>query len=314
MIANFRLNKRLIKISISVLILIYLFFKIDISAFLLNLSKVNFLYFGLALFVVLLGLLISSLKLSIIFNQFGNKSNFFLFFLIYHTSMFFNSFLPSTIGGDAFKIHSLAKTSSYSKSIMSVLFDRLSGVLALISFAFVGLTATGSLQHIFYFILLSILLVLLLLFVLRTRLKSFFLRVIPKNIDMINLIRSNWNLLLILLKDRGFLFVIFLLSVLFQLCTILAVFLVSLSLDISVPFLYLLKIVPLINLILLLPISINGLGLRESAYIFFLGYVNINAEQAVSVSFLIYILLTLVNISGFISFNLLNSFESKNEN
>ncbi len=57
------------------------------------------------------------------------------------------------------------------------------------------------------------------------------------------------------------------LALIFQFVSILVPYCLSLSLGLRVPFQYFLILVPLVRLAILLPISINGLGIREGAYI-----------------------------------------------
>ncbi len=61
----------------------------------------------------------------------------------------------------------------------------------------------------------------------------------------------------------------------------------SLGLGIEVAFSKLLVIIPLIYLTEMLPISINGLGVRESAFVYFFGLIGNSREEGLALSLLV---------------------------
>ena len=60
--------------------------------------------------------------------------------------------------------------------------------------------------------------------------------------------------------------------------------------------------IPIIMAIQLVPVSLNGLGVREGAYVFFFGSAGLVASQAVAASLLFALLTTLVSLSGGVLF------------
>ena len=70
------------------------------------------------------------------------------------------------------------------------------------------------------------------------------------------------------------------------------------ALGLPVPFGILLLSIPLINLVVLLPISMGGFGVREGTYYFLLSGFGVSAGQAVLLSLAVYVLLVIVAAVG----------------
>ena len=77
-------------------------------------------------------------------------------------------------------------------------------------------------------------------------------------------------------------------SIGFQGVDILASYCFVLGLRIELPFSYFLVLFPIVYLVTVLPISLGGLGVRESILVYFLHQAGVTASDAVSLSFLIY--------------------------
>jgi len=87
----------------------------------------------------LLGFSLVSLRWGILLRPQGVNAPFGQLFLYYFMAAFFNTFLPSTIGGDAVRaIESKKLTGDAGTSVTVIIIERLSGMLALV---FIALTA-----------------------------------------------------------------------------------------------------------------------------------------------------------------------------
>ena len=76
----------------------------------------------------------------------------------------------------------------------------------------------------------------------------------------------------------------------------------AISIGIDVPFIYYCVFLPIIMLILMLPISIGGIGVQEAAYVYFFTPVGMNAEEAVGLSLICYIAVVMWLIIGWITY------------
>ena len=91
---------------------------------------------------------------------------------------------------------------------------------------------------------------------------------------------------------------ILVLSAVFQGGDIAVTFLLARALDLDVPFVALLGVVPLVYLATVLPISLGGLGVREGTLAFLLARYGVAASDAITLSFLVYLNRVLVGSIG----------------
>jgi len=87
-------------------------------------------------------------------------------------------------------------------------------------------------------------------------------------------------------------------SFLFQGVVILVVFLNANALGLSVPVAALAVFVPLISLAGMLPISVNGLGIREALYLLLFGRIGVPADAAVSMALLYFAVTLAASLPG----------------
>lgn len=87
-------------------------------------------------------------------------------------------------------------------------------------------------------------------------------------------------------------------SVVVQLGGIAQVVLIGMGLGIDLPWTFYGCIVPLVSLLTLLPVSLNGMGLREAGYVGLLAPLGVTATQAVALSLLAFTATSLVALVG----------------
>lgn len=127
----------LLKIAISLLLVYFVFTKVDFGEVwgILQKSRPGFIVLALLFFIA--SKVISAFRLNLYFHQLNvfltQKSNLKLYLL----GMFYNLFLPGGIGGDAYKGYLIRKKFKVrTKKVVSVLLlDRLSGMLLLFVYA-----------------------------------------------------------------------------------------------------------------------------------------------------------------------------------
>jgi uncharacterized membrane protein YbhN (UPF0104 family) len=148
----------LLKISISIALLYFVFRKIPFREVTKVWSKVNVSYVILGAFFFLASQIFSTKRLEFYLkaNNFNLsfKNNLELYFL----GMFYNFFIPGGIGGDAYKIYILNKNFGWNaKKITSAIFnDRLSGLLAICILILTFSIFLLPLKWIFFTVLMSI--------------------------------------------------------------------------------------------------------------------------------------------------------------
>jgi len=219
---------------------------------------------------------------------------------------FFNVLLPTAQGGDAMRIYEMAKYSQRAAdSIISVLADRLLGFVALFVICWVSLAAMGwrlleGTNILLIVSLLSLVFILALVSLLNRRLM----------LVLISLTRyaKFWNLesrltrvydsLQKLIKYRRALAHAFWAAIFMQLINIVAIYVTALAVGISLPLSFFLMVVPLIWVIVMVPISVGGLGVREGAFVFFFSQQGISAASAISLSLLFFAQALIIALAG----------------
>ncbi len=215
----------------------------------------------------------------------------------YYVGLFFNNFLLSYIGGDAVRIYDIRKLSGdSSKAISTVVFDRFIGFVLLTSFALFGaLFWHDMLQS--QTVLLSILLIFAswLLFFLILFNERFARKVgnlltyfLPEKINVrLKGIYTNLNSF----KDsKRTLIYIFFISLCIQFLRIFVHYLAALSIGLYGQLKYFFIFIPIIALLVSLPISIGGIGIRESSgAVLFSKVPNFLPEMVVAMEFIAFL-------------------------
>ena len=217
----------------------------------------------------------------------------------YLIGSFLNLFLPSSIGGDAYRIYDVAQYGRAAKSFASVLADRLTGFIALVvlGFAF-GLAGYGALPHKQVFLIPALAMAALLsgiaLLVQRRLLVRIFEATPARRSAKLRAFLD--GLLDSVAEYRrapGLFLRIMGLSFLFQLTAIACILILARALGYDTPALYFFIFVPFISLMEALPITIFGLGLRDGLYVFFFTPVGMTQTAALTLA-LAYVLMTVV--------------------
>jgi glycosyltransferase 2 family protein len=87
-------------------------------------------------------------------------------------------------------------------------------------------------------------------------------------------------------RDHRLMIGVFALAVLFHVVQVGTQILIAWSLDLTIPWPYFFIFVPVVNTAGMLPISLNGVGVRESGYWYFLSLIGTNGEDAIALGLL----------------------------
>ena len=207
---------------------------------------------------------------------------------------FFNNLLPANIGGDVMRGYGLAKyTEENAGAAASVVLDRLIGLSAYMSVAAVSALAVVFLTDRLDLWPLAAVAVLALLalmligaFLISRRISRFISRLLHHGI--LEKIAGIWDSLAAAFELYRFqyrtLAFAFLIGLTGIATTSMVNYVLSLALGGGIPPLYIFLFTPLIALVLIIPISIGGVGLGQVAYPFFYGLVGIPGELAIALS------------------------------
>ena len=218
---------------------------------------------------------------------------------------FFNNFLPTAIGGDIVKAYYAAKkTNNKAGSFAAIVADRLIGFLSVFSIATIGIIFIGkelNNNKIIWVIAMMLVLLILVILILfnKNGLDKFLPNFVVKNSVLINIKKKLSKLqdALNFYKHSAMLLIkAYVFGILMQACTILSIYFFILCLGGDLPILKLFLIIPVVWTISMLP-SLNGLGVREGAFVYFLKG-DIGADVAFMVSMLWLGMIILYSIVG----------------
>ena len=277
-------------ISIGVCLLLFWWMRDKIASTFNALKMTNLKLFSIAFVVNLLGLMICSARFKIVL--FAQKIYFSLIETIRLTfiGVFFNNFLPTSVGGDVVKgYYTSQKTGRTLESFSAVVADRFVGLLTFVLIAFISFLLLGKyidnrIKSTVLIILSTMILVMLALSS-KTLLKKidFLLNKIPffrkkSRLQRLTVILQNYK------NNRRALYNAVVFSLIGQATYIITTYLLAKSLFLSIPLKMFFLFLPIISTLSMLP-SLNGLGIREGAFVYFFGSL-VLPENALALSFL----------------------------
>lgn len=228
----------------------------------------------------------------------------------YMVGIFFNNFLPGVMGGDIVRASDTARPlRSFTKSALTLFVERLTGMAALLILAFfalclIGWDALGNDNIVWILGAVAGLIALIALILFNPRLQKA-IRYLLSFPFMSRILRIAQGIHHAAEAFRGNKQVIawcVLISVLFQINVIFHYFLIGHALEIPVAWYYYFIIIPISLLILMIPASINGIGLREQVFVYFFAQFGVSAAYSISLAWIAFGMVLLQAILGGIVF------------
>jgi uncharacterized protein (TIRG00374 family) len=253
------------------------------------LRRVSWPWLLLAFSLHALGLLFSAYRWQILARAQGDRIPLIFLIKSYLVGTFFNIFLPTRFGGDVVRIWDGSKYSeSVTKSTAIVVVERLTGIMVLFVFALAASLARLDMAREVPVIWAALGLGILGL----SALSLFFLPLtgrllrrgpghglVSKAFERLLVFRS--TILRYRETPAAFVQATFW-AVLLQLNVIVYYVLIGRSLHLKIPAVDYFAFIPLVLLLQIIPVTINGLGLRETAYIQIFAFYGLSAGTAIS--------------------------------
>lgn len=293
--------KNILRILISIIAFVCLikFGKVDLKVAFKYLLKVNPVYFTLAYLSYLATTFLAGVRFYFASRVLGFQKSYLQLIQLNFVGAFFNNFLPTTFGGDALRGYYLKRGShiAMSKAVACIIYERYTGMIVLFwaaSAAFI-LQDFGIISKKVWFLPHE----LELFSHIGSVITIFFIPFLPQ-INNLIFGKTNWiyrriiEPFLVYWHDIKLMTKILAFSIILQFFVILCHFFIAKSLNIEIPLSYYFVFYPLTTLAGFMIPSLNGLGIREGAYIFFLQKINITSDQglAFSICWLIILLIT----------------------
>jgi uncharacterized membrane protein YbhN (UPF0104 family) len=298
----------LLKVVVSVGLLFYFFTRIHIERFFQTFKTADLSYIVVALVVYLLSQFVSALRWIVLARPLGFKTPLKVLVNYYLVGMFFNLFAPGTVGGDVTRIYYLARGGEENlnkrlggatmHAAVSVFIDRVIGMAVLVWLGALGLflfpeyAVPAPVRHLTYalagaFIIAGILL-------------PFARRVLPadghplvvKLRVAVRTYQAHWQAIpqAILLSFGVHLVQAWIHMVL------------GWAIQIDIPYSFCIILYPLVGTFSALPVSLNGLGLREGGYLFLFQFIGVGSEKGVAFGLLLFVIVALDSLVGGVLF------------
>jgi uncharacterized protein (TIRG00374 family) len=290
----------ILQVVLSLLLLVWLVGRAGLQEVVDALTNIDPLWYFLAFLLFQLNVFIRAYRWYILLRALDDRPNYFYLVYLYYVGFFANNFIPSGFGGDLVKVITLRQSHGHgAEALSSVLMERVTGLVGSSLIAILALLWNLS-SHTADIDLPPLLWVMVAVFSLGIPLLFFAARWL----NPLQLLAGRWPALTRLpfydkverlvstihrYRKRTLLYSL-LISLPFTLNLVFVQIVTAHALGIDLPFALFALFVPLIALVNLLPITFNGLGLREGVYQFLFVPIGVSGAGAIAMSLAFYFL------------------------
>ncbi|WP_055105999.1 lysylphosphatidylglycerol synthase transmembrane domain-containing protein [Paenibacillus ihumii] len=299
--------KIVFRLLVTVSLLIYAFSKFSIAESITVIKSANFSWFGVALLLNIITVLLQGHKWFYINRYLGINIPYTRTQQLNWISNFYGFFTPGKLGGDAYRFISLNKTSTGKTiSFASTMIEKLSTLYAVF---FLGALSAFYVGQVYSDIEFSPLIYLFLVSIIGILIVSLFYKQIKVRLDKArpqnSLAKKVTGFLSIIFNNQNTfktVLIVFVYSLFYQIVSSIIVYVCSISLSMQFSFFDILLVFSISTLVTALPISISGIGVRETIYVTLLGAMGGGSTSSLSLSVLVFLSgLFIVLIGGVMS-------------
>jgi len=305
-ISKLHLNKG-VRLLLTLAFIWFIYTKIDLSNLFLTLKKANYWLILLALAVFVFNRMLISLRWKVILSAYEIPVSLLKVIKIIFVSMPAGFLTPGGAGTDLARGYQVSKQHGQTADVAgSIIIDRIIGLYAMFFVAFLAAYISPPLEYLYE--IKTVLTICIFLLTIGAVVGLYVLRVYGNRITIKFSEKLNAQLskLINALVDLSVLKKIILpivsISLLVQLCRCVVFYFLYLSLGVQLDFLYFLVLIPLVFVLLFMPISLGGLGVRETSLLFFFSQLGVAGEVSVSAGLLGYGLEVLMVVVGIFIF------------
>lgn len=295
------------KLIFSISLIGWILQKTDLAAIWLSLKGANFYLVVAAFLLFYIGYLIIAMRQRMLLAAQNIPVSIGFLVQSFAIGMFFTNMLPSTIGGDASRMYDIYRVAgSKSKAVSVILIDRFFGMFALVIYGFVAALMSPQIRQsvpgIALYLGLGLVAMASVLWIVFGTGAAMVDRIMALRLGPLSVIQRLMARIISsfeLFRGRGDVLVrATLWSFLLQLNVIVHFILLSRALDIAVPIEAMFVIIPIASILMLIPISINGIGLRETIFVFLFGIYGTSVSASVAFSWIALSLLLVQGVVG----------------
>jgi uncharacterized protein (TIRG00374 family) len=301
---NFPKIGKLLRVVVSLTLILILLFNINWQLILLNIKNANILVLIISGSLFFTSVLFSILRWSRVLVFYNISIKKVELYKLYLLGSFFSNFLPTSIGGDVYKYLVLVKKHGAKKKelLSSMVVERGIGFLTLflcnigLIWRYKQIIITNSSLLIIEILITLVFIIMVLVIILRHSLVNLINKLNLKSKIYFKI--KDFLLVLNSVNISKFIFFACIYSCLFLLNIGVSTWLLFHAFHINISFFYSLFLITIINIIGILPISLNSIGVTEGLMVFLLGLIGISPSVAVAASLLGRISLLLASSSG----------------
>ena len=282
-----------LRLAISLGIVIYILVDVDREHLWRAVTGVRLEWVALAIVLYGIGQILSACKWFLLGRSVGLAGSFVDYLRFYVIGMFFNLLGVSTLGGDVVRALYLGRGHRPGLALNSVLFDRASGLAILMALGSITLLAYPE-YHFAGPLSLAVMaggIALVVGWWTCPRL----VKLLPAGTRIRRQVETElapfWRDSRLLLRVAG-------VSLVFHLSQVCVQWLLGKAAGVTLPFTYCLVFHPVLSVMMALPVSIGGFGVREGGYLYFLGLINVDDSIAVTVGLLWWAVTLVAGLAG----------------
>lgn len=316
------MKKRLQSIAIILLTVILLglvLYKVGLRELFDTLKQADPVFIFLAFCASIFQVWIGVVKWHVLLKSRGFQVPFLYLFKLYLVGAFFNNFLPSNVGGDVVRVYELGKRiGDGTKALASVFVERFTGFIVLIVVSCLAFLTNLTLVEDAALTLAMLASVVALLGILWVVLDARLLRLVGRwiKIGIVQKIVAKFQKFQAALyeygDDRSTLVQAFWLSLVFYIGAIVYVFVAARAFHTSVDLLDIAIITPIILVVSMMPLTFNGIGVQEWAYVLLFTWVGLPASVGLSTIILIRAATLISALAGGLMYPGIRSGDAKN--
>lgn len=255
------------------------------------LGSINIWFFILLLLLITFDRIFMAYKWHLLMKAMNIKTSIYDAIRVYYIGTFASFFLPTTVGADLVRVYKLhSEKQEGTKVFSSVIIERLLGLIAS------ALVAVLGILFLIYILKLDIWLffwsaVLLLILFIIIFIFSFYTHFVfgrrvkqwMKEFPLFEKLKKVYKIYTEYKNKKPLLLFFIILSCLEQLVAVIGDWLASYALGLSIPFIYFLAVVPIVQLFNRIPVSFNGIGVNEALLVYFFALLGLQESAAFTI-------------------------------
>lgn len=276
-----------LKVIVSLGLFTIIYLKIDKEQFLNSIKMLDARFIPIILLLLILNYVVSSIRWKYLLIHEGTEHVTVKYLTyLYFIGSFFNNFMPTSIGGDVYKVYKLGKkVGDTTNSFAATFMERFSGVFVLALISIFGL----------YSIIGWLVAPALIAFVAAFFVGLWMLNIVSKKFTKL---RKIYDALMVYNGKWKVVFISLLTSLVVQLIAIFTQYFIFTALGINLPLFYSLTVFPLITLASFFIPSLNGLGVQDTLYMRMFAVAGVASGVSLSASIIYHLSRLSVSLIG----------------